>query len=128
MIAQLIARLEAAGTDYDTIQHAWSLDVVDNLNTPMPMAILIPGPAQTEPSASLPIRQRVTETVVVMTICPWNELDALRSQLYSALLGYEHAQEYTELEHRNGEVSRINGSVVQWMDMFFCHRWIQPGM
>lgn len=128
MITQLIARLTAAGTNYNSIQHAWTLDAIDNLNNPMPMALFVPGPLQTEAAASLPIRQRVTETVVVMTICPWSDLDSLRNQLYSALLGYQHAPQYTELEHKQGEVSRINGSIVQWMDMFFCNRWISPGM
>ena len=39
----------------------------------------------------------MTETVVVVTICPWAELDALRSGLYGALLGYQHGSAYTEL-------------------------------
>lgn len=126
MIADLITRLEAAGTDYETVQHAWSLDAIDAVNATMPMAVLFPGPIKAEPSGSLPIRQMITEQVMVLTICDWAELDALRNQLYGALLGYQHTSGYTELEHVSGEVGRINGSVVQWMDMFACNRWIGP--
>ena len=126
MIAELITRLQAADVGYETIQHAWTLDALDAINETMPLALFVPGPADAEASQSLPIRQRVTETVVVVTICPWAELDALRSGLYGALLGYQHGSAYTELEYRQGEVNRIGGSIVQWMDMFFCHRWIQP--
>lgn len=128
MIAALITRLGAAGSAYTTIQHAWTLDAIDSINTPMPMALFIPGPIQSEASGSLPIRQMLTETIVVMTICPWAELDDLRNQLYGALLGYQHNTGYTELEHRQGEVNRINGSVVQWMDMFVCNRWMGPAV
>lgn len=125
MITQLITRLQAAGTDYQTVAHAWTLDTIDQIRDPAPLALLVPGPLNTEPAASLPIRQRTTETVVVVTICPWVDLDTLRNQLYGALIGYQHAPEYTELEHRQGEIQRINGNYVHWMDAFAADRWIQ---
>lgn len=126
MIQQLMDRLTASDTGYNHIQHAWTLDMLDQLDEPMPIALFVPGPIRSEPSESLPLRQRVTENVAVMTICAWQDLDTLRSQLYGALIGYQHAPEYTELEHVSGEVNRINGTVVQWMDMFSCQRWIGP--
>jgi hypothetical protein len=125
VIAELIDRLEAAGSDYETIDHAWSLDeTLDQIREPMPVALFIPGPVDTEPSPSLPIRQRSTESIVVITICNWEDLEGLRNQLTGAMLGYQHAPGYTDLEHKKGEVRRIAGQVVQWMDLFTASRWI----
>jgi len=126
MIEQLMSRLRIYPTEYKTISHAWSLDAIDAINGDMPMALFIPGAIHAEPSESLPIRQRLAESVVVVTLCDWRQLDTLRNQLYGAMLGYQHAPSYAELELRQGEVNRINGSVVQWMDMFTADRWIQP--
>lgn len=126
MIEQLIQRLRDYATDYVTIDHAWTLEPESVRSDDLPYAFFVPGMAQSDPSESLPIRQRVTEHVVVLTICRWTALDALRNQLYGALLGYQHAPEYTELEYSQGEISRIAGDVVHWLDMFTCHRWIGP--
>lgn len=126
MIASLIDTLVAANTGYRTVEHAWTLDAIDQLRDPMPYAIFVPGPINSDPSPSLPIRQRSSETVLVVTICLWGELEGLRNQLYQTLLGYQHAPEYTELEHRQGEVQRINGSIVHWVDIFATDRWMPP--
>ncbi|MDR2212939.1 MAG: hypothetical protein LBE21_04865 [Pseudomonadales bacterium] len=127
MIAELMTRLEAAGAGYKTIAHAWSLDDgLRNIRDQLPIALFIPGAATSEPSPALPIRQRSTESVIVLTICDWRDRQRLTDSLKGALLGYQHADEYTELEHKAGEVTNIDGQVVHWLDAFTAHRYIEP--
>lgn len=125
MIAQLITRLTNAGTDYETIRNAWSLDgALNDINDSMPIALFHPGEAKAELSPALPIRQRVTEMVMVMTICKWSQLDGLKAELYAALLGYQHTPGHTGLELQAGGVRDISGEVVQWVDTFITSYWI----
>lgn len=124
MIEQLIQRLQAASTDYDDIDHAWDLDVIEHIGDRLPAAYFMPGPTDSEASQQLPVRQRISDQVVVVTVCDWAALDGLRKALYGALMGYQHAPEYTELEHVKGDVLAIKGRLVWWRDTFAADYYI----
>ena len=124
MIADLMQELADAVTGYQTIHHAWTLDEIDRLEGDMPMALFIPGALKSDPSPQLPIRQRVTEQVIVITICKWEQLSELRRDLYGVMLGYQHTEGHTPIEHLNGETSRIAGDIVYWMDAFATQYWM----
>lgn len=130
MISDLIEELQAAVTGYQSVYHAWTLDEIDRLEGDMPFALFIPGAVKSEPSPQLPIRQRVTEQVIVITICKWEQLADLRRELYGVMLGYQHTEGHTPIEHVSGETNRIAGDIIYWMDSFATQYWmsrvIQP--
>lgn len=126
MITELIARLGAAGTEYVTIDHARTLDEAqDTLSDDIPIARFIPGPVTSEPAHTRPVRQRSTETVIVQTICKWEDRDRLVLQQKGALIGYQHSANHTELQHVKGEVLKISGKIEYWLDMYSADTWIQ---
>ena len=129
MITELIARLSAAGTGYQTIDHAWDLDLIQDIEAAKPCAYFMPGPSDSESSDRLPIQQNHKRQIVVVTICDWADLDSLTTetgQLYPALLGYQHSNNHTPLEHVKGDVLAIKGRLVWWKDVFFAESWIRP--
>lgn len=125
MIEQLIARLEAATTDYKTVRNAWTLDgAMDDIHEAIPMALFIPGEMKSEWSPQMPIRQRATESVGVITVCKWQELAGLRKRLWESLIGYQHTEHHDELQHHAGRVKAIHGEIVEYTDTFVTHHWI----
>ncbi|MCK9469040.1 MAG: hypothetical protein M0Q49_06440 [Porticoccaceae bacterium] len=124
MISKLIERLASVGTGYQTIDHAWDINLIESIRDVMPAAYFMPGPANSEPSQQLPIRQLMLARVVVVTVCDWAALQELLDQLYPALIGYQHAADYTELEHVQGDVLAIKERVVWWRDTFSAGRYI----
>lgn len=123
MITEFIAHL---GTElivvdgYVTVAHAWD---VEPFNAPeqvdLPAALVFRGTDSSEDSsADNRTRQRTTTEVYVYTVCAHADLEDLRTRLFNAALGWQASAEWSEMEHSRGQVTKLSGDKIWWLDVF----------
>lgn len=123
MINDFITHLQTqlvTGGDYDTVRHSWDIepfDVSAGSNTPAGL-VFMGREVSSESNADNRVDQRTNREVWVYTICEHADLDSLRAQLFAAALGYQAAAIWNPLEHERGEVRKLSGNLVWWLDVF----------
>lgn len=105
---------------YQTVAHAWDVEPFDAPDrADLPAALAFIGRDNSEPSgADNLVRQRRTVEVWVYTVCAHADLDAMRDRLFDAALGWQAAFEWDSLQHERGEVRKISGDYIWWLDVF----------
>lgn len=123
MITDFIAHLNTeivTGGSYETARHSWDtepFDVSEDSNTPACLVFM--GRELSDASnADNRVDQRSNREVWVYTIAPHADLDSLRAELFSASQGYQAAPIWHPMEHERGEVRKISGSLIWWLDVF----------
>lgn len=123
MINQFITHLSTeliVANGFTRVDHAWDIEPFEDIEeTDLPAALAFIGSDSSDASnADNLVKQRTESEVWVYTICDTSELDDLRGRLFDAALGWQPSQEYGALQHSRGQVRKISGTKIWWLDVF----------
>lgn len=105
---------------FKTVQPAKSIepDAAD-LDADLPLLRVHPWKEQVLPNRyDNHVAQRGDEQFAVVTVCPIEELEALRTLLDSALLGKNLPTYVHDITAVSGEVLQISATVIWWRDIY----------
>lgn len=127
MISETVTRLQAELANFTTVDHAWNLEPVDDVQAAIPACWAFRGEDDSEPSldSTACVTQLSTIQMHVFTVCDWQDLDARRDELMTALIGWEPTADLAPFEHHRGETAKIKGSTVWWLDIFITSRHLR---
>lgn len=119
MIPTIIAAITAAGTDFTTIEHAWSLEPVDHLESAAPALYLYEGAGKgLDSDADSCVQNVEVRSVVCLMVCKWASLETLRNQAKAVVRGYQFASTQTPLKLAASETVSINGEYIWRKDTY----------
>jgi len=123
MITAFIAHLEAeliVTGGFKTVAHAWEVepfDLPENVDLPAALSFIAEETSD-ESNADNLVKQRNTRQVWVYTICPFSDLEAMRERVFNAALGWQYTDSWAAMEHSRGQVRKISGDKIWWLDIF----------
>ena len=126
MITQFISHLKTQLSNYNRVDDAWDVEPfqdVDASDMPIALAFLASETSQ-ESNADNRVRQRADRELWVYTICPADQIEARRNELLAAALGWQAAPNWDALQHRRGEIRKLAGEYIWWLDVFATWRLI----
>jgi hypothetical protein len=119
MISELIAALSENTVNFTAVSHAWTIDPVDNLSEKMPILFVFAGDDDFgEDGTDGLIAKMATQTIHIYIVCEIADLDARKSELRGAAIGWSAGENYTDLAPISGKVIAIKGSVVWWDEIY----------
>lgn len=126
MITDFIQHLSASLPSYRRVDHAWDVEPfqdVDAGDMPIALAFMASESSQ-ESNADSRVRQRADRELWVYTICSTDQIESCRDELLAAALGWQAAPGWDALQHRRGEIRKLAGSYIWWLDVFSTWRLI----
>jgi hypothetical protein len=119
MIPTIITALKAAVTDFVTIEHAFSMEPVDDLEAKAPAAYLYQGEGKgMDDYADSCVIKREQRSVVVLIVCKWTDLETLRDQTKAVIRGYQYKPEQTPLILASSQTVKIRGEYIWRKDIY----------
>lgn len=119
MIDQLIQRLTDETTSFNTISYSWTMQPFDDPKTNAPALYVFHGDETSYPgSLDNCVSQSSIWEFGIFIIGDHTDLDTLKAEVRSALLGWQFNSECTGLEHKKGVLQHITANYVWWLDMF----------
>lgn len=119
MTEEIICHLQGLTTDYSSIQHAWTMEPVAELNAEAPLLLLLPGNVSAQPSdGDNFVSQQAQERVICITVCKMADLGKLRAQLLEAMIGLQLSEYHAMMEYVNGNSEGVHGDYLWWKDVF----------
>lgn len=126
MINDFITHLGSNLVNYNRVDHAWDVEPfqdVDASDMPIALAFLASESSQ-ESNADNRVRQRADRELWVYTICSADQIEARRDELLAAALGWQLSANWDALQHRRGEIRKLAGEYIWWLDVFATWRLI----
>lgn len=71
------------------------------------------------------VKQRVSTEFSFVIATTGSDMDALRTELQAALLGYQSVATEEDLKYRSGGRIPTTGKLSIWQDFYFYHHWIK---
>lgn len=105
---------------FETVAHAWDVEPFDEVeNVDLPAALAFSGQESSDPSnADNRVKQRNNHEIWVYTIASIQDLDQMRNRLFDAALGWQYGGTWDALQHSRGQVRKISGNRIWWLDIF----------
>jgi len=119
MINTLLTFLIANTSNFTAISHAWTLDPVDNLDVKTPILYVYAGEDTAgEEAGDQLVAKMLTQTIHIYIVCDIADLDARKSELRGAAIGWSAGTNYTDLALVSGRVIGLKGAVVWWEEIY----------
>lgn len=119
MINALITHLIANTTNFTAVEHSWPLEPVDNLDDKTPILYVFSGEDTAgEDAADNLVAKMVTQTIHIYIVCDIVDLDARKSELRGAAMGWSAGANYTALAFISGRVFGLKGKIVWWEEIY----------
>lgn len=119
MINELITHLIANTSNFTSIDHAWTLEPVDNVNDKIPILYVFAGEDTAGESADDNlVAKMLTHVTHIYIVCAIADLDARKTELREAAMGWSAGTNYTDLALISGRVIGLKGGVVWWEDLY----------
>ena len=119
IIAPIITRLATICTLATAVREAPSINAA--LSADIPIIYVAPFSEVAEPSRYDNIIGHTITATVQLTIgaaVAADALEALRAQVFSALLGFIPATGYDAMEYENGDLVDITNGIIWWRDSY----------
>lgn len=127
MIDELIAHISGSVPSLINVDHAFTMEAVDELNEQAPAAFLYPGDESGEPSVFDNVtKQRLTLQIIVVLICPIAELTSLKKTLRNKVLGWQFDDDHDPLEFLNAKPVDIKSNHIWWRETYVTRTHIRP--
>lgn len=115
----VIARLKEKVPEAKTIQHAWFMDAIENLEEETPALFVYPGPEKAhESELDNFISQQVEGGLVVFIVTRHNQRNAIRQQVQQALLGWQTTPYHNGLQFVEGDRRDASQRHIWWRDVY----------
>lgn len=119
MIPSIITALKAAGTDFVTIDHALSMEPIDNLEVGTPALFLFEGEGKgLDSDGDSCVEQVEVRSVIAFIVCPWVDLETLRDQEKNVIRGYQFKPAQTPLKLASSQTVSIKGEYIWRKDTY----------
>lgn len=129
MITDFVTHLESELVivdGYQTVAHSWDVEPFDDVdNVDLPAALVFSGSeSSVESNADNLVKQRNNHEIFVYTVAAFADLDDMRTRLFNAALGWQYTESWDALQHSRGQVRKISGNRIWWLDVFTTWRTI----
>lgn len=119
MIEALITHLTAQTENFTTIDHAWDTEPVDDVRGLMPALYLFPGDEMTQQDGTDYLTSKMVHSDVhVYIVCKHTDLEARKTELRTAALGWSAGAAYTDLALVSARMVSLKGGLAWWEDVY----------
>lgn len=119
MITEFIAHLVAETSNFTEVDHAWTMVPVDKIGDRIPALWVFAGEDDFgEDGTDGLVAKMLTTSIRVYVVCNIAVLDARKSELRGAAIGWSAGANYTDLAPVSGRVKGLNGGVVWWEEIY----------
>lgn len=119
MINELIAYLQSNTISFKTISYSWEMQPFDDPLNNSPALLVFHGDDDSLPSnLDNCISQESFVEVGIFIISTHAEMDALKTELRAAVLGWQYNVNHTGMEHKKGSLQNITAKYIWWLDTF----------
>jgi len=116
---QIIQRLKLHVPLAKTVEHAWFMSPLEELDKETPAIFIYPGPEKAQESdLDALISQQVEGALVVYLVAQHSQLDAMRELVRKTLLGWQQDPTFNGLQFLSGEREGANAKYIWWKDIF----------
>lgn len=118
LTSDLITYIGANSTAFETIEHAWTMQPLDDLPNTTPALLIFPGNEASKPSIASCVIQETIKEVSIFIVCTVDDLETLKEELNRVILGWQYSQNYTPLEHVKSMPQDIKGTHIWYLEIF----------
>jgi len=119
MIDALIAYLESNTENFVTIDHAWETEPVDEIRDTTPALYLFPGDEDTQKDGTDYLVSNMLDMEVnIYVVCEIAALEARKTELRSAAIGWRPGQNFHDLHLMRGRLVALKGGLAWWQDTY----------
>lgn len=119
MIQSIITALQVAVTDFVTIEHALSMEPLDNLEAEVPAFFALEGEGKgLDSNGDSCVEQVEVRSVVTFIVCKWPDLESLRNQVKGVVRGFQYKPEQTPLKLASSKTVSIKGEYIWRQDVY----------
>ena len=119
MIPEIIAAITAANTDFVTIDHALSMEPVENLESEAPAFFVLEGDGKgLDEEGDACVENVEVRSVKVFIVCKWIDLELYRNQTKAVLRGFQFKPEQRPLKLASSRTIKINGEYLWREDVY----------
>lgn len=119
LTSDLITYIGANSTAFETIEHAWTMQPLDDLPNNTPALLVFPGNEASKPgTAQTCVIQETIKEINIFMVCPVADLETLKDELNSVILGWQYTIRHEPLEHFKGMPQDIKGNHIWYLETF----------
>lgn len=115
----LIAHVEAECPALQSVQRAFEMAPVDDLEQETPAAFLFPMQDNAgADGGDNYVVQNVTTDYAIFIVGPFDSLESLRAEIRTALLGWQATQYHQAMTYVSGQAEDIKGDYLWWREVY----------